>query len=75
MNPNLFKLTAVRHAERLQEAATARHFMAVGLPKPSLQKRGLLSLSRLLIASGRKLKGQTVPKRATPATRGTSSTT
>lgn len=67
MDPNLFKLTNVRHHERLQNAATARHFRQVGLPKPGLQKRALRSLGGLLIASGQKLKAQTQSNTATPA--------
>ena len=58
MEPNLFKLTQVRHTERLQEAATAQHFNKVGIPMPGLQKRALRSLGSFLIASGLKLKAQ-----------------
>ncbi|NIP25965.1 MAG: hypothetical protein GWO38_19635 [Phycisphaerae bacterium] len=67
MDPNLFKLTNVRHNERLQNAATARHFRQAGLPKPGLQERALQSLGGLLVALGQKLKALPQSNTATPA--------
>ncbi len=67
MDPNLFKLTQVRHTERLQEAATMQHFNRVGISKPGLQERALRSLGSFLIASGQKLKAQTQSNPPIPA--------
>ena len=72
MDPNLFKLTQVRHAERLQEAATAQHFNMAGIPKPGLQKRALRSLGNFLIASGQKLKAKALSNPPNPAFSGQS---
>jgi hypothetical protein len=62
MDPNLFKLTEVRHAERLREAATARRFHKGSLPRPGQPGPLLDSLGNFLIALGQKLKTESQPR-------------
>ena len=58
MDPNLFKLTEVRHNERLQKPATVERFRTGGVSGPSLQRQALSSLGNVLVAVGQKMKAQ-----------------
>ena len=62
MDPNLFRLAELRHAERLREAETARRFNKVARPEPGWPGRLLDSLGNFLIALGQKLKTESQPR-------------
>lgn len=64
MDPNLFKLAEMRHAERLREAETARRFNKVARPGAGWSGRLLDSLGNFLIALGQKLKTESQPRMA-----------
>ena len=74
MDPNLFKLTEVRHAERLQTAAQERHFRPASIVGPGLRGKVLSKLGGLLISLGQWLEGgqpitSTKSHRQTPESR------
>ena len=52
MDPNLFKLTQVRHAERLQTAAQERRFRQSAIAGPGLRDKALSKLGGLLVSLG-----------------------
>ena len=66
MDPNLFKLTEVRHNERLQAGAEEKHYKTRGVSGPSLPRQVLSSLGNVLVTVGQKMKAQDHPY-STPA--------
>ena len=74
MDPNIFKLAEVIHAERLQTAAQERRFRPAAIAGPGLRDKALSKLGGLLISLGQWLEGgqpitSTKSHRQTPESR------